>query len=98
MAESERFSYEGLFSKNSAVGARGSTPRPKYDFAVAYPDPETLPLDGLASSLKEALDRDGKDLAYYPNPAGLPSLRELLLSSDTFHVDGDATTFPIRCA
>ncbi|MCH7713242.1 MAG: aminotransferase class I/II-fold pyridoxal phosphate-dependent enzyme [Chloroflexi bacterium] len=79
MADSERFSYEGLFSKNSvAVGGRGSAPRPKYDFAVAYPDPETLPLDGLASSLKEALDREGKDLAYYPDPAGLPSLRRLV--------------------
>ncbi len=78
MAESQRFSYENLFSKNSAVVAPGVALRPKYDFAVAYPDPETLPLDGLAASLKEALDREGKDLAYYPNSAGLPSLRRLV--------------------
>ena len=78
MADSERFSYEGLFSRNSAVVAPGASPRPKFDFAVAYPDPETLPLDGLASSLKEALDREGKDMAYYPNSAGLPSLRRLV--------------------
>ena len=78
MVESQRFSYESLFSKNSTIVAPGASPRPKYDFAVAYPDPETLPLDGLAVSLKEALNREGKDLAYYPNSAGLPSLRRLV--------------------
>ena len=78
MVESQRFSYESLFSKNSTIVAPGASPRPKYDFAVAYPDPETLPLDGLATSLKEALNREGKDLAYYPNSAGLPSLRRLV--------------------
>ena len=35
MAASERFNYESLFSKNSTVVAPGSSPRPKYDFAVA---------------------------------------------------------------
>ena len=78
MAASERFNYESLFSKNSTVVAPGSSPRPKYDFAVAYPDPETLPLDGLAAALTNALAREGKDLAYYPNSAGLPSLRRLV--------------------
>jgi len=78
MAASERFNYESLFSKNSTVVAPGASPRPKYDFAVAYPDPETLPLDGLAASLKNALAREGKELAYYPNSAGLPSLRRLV--------------------
>ena len=60
------------------MGVRSTFPRPKYDFAVAYPDPETLPLEGLAQALKVALEREGTDLAYYPHTAGLPSLRRLV--------------------
>ncbi len=78
MADSERFSYQGLFAKNAPVGAKTAFPRAKYDFAVAYPDPDTLPLEGLASALKTALEREGKDLAYYPDYAGLGSLRQLV--------------------
>ena len=74
----QRFDYQRIFSKNSTVGARGTFPRPKYDFAVAYPDPTTLPLEGLAQSLKAALEREGTDLAYYPHTAGLESLRKLV--------------------
>ena len=72
------FDYQPLFSKASKIGARSTFPRPKYDFAVAYPDPDTLPLEGLAKALKEALDREGAELAYYPHTAGLPSLRQLV--------------------
>ncbi|PKB78588.1 MAG: hypothetical protein BZY88_17640 [SAR202 cluster bacterium Io17-Chloro-G9] len=74
----QQFDYQQLFSKNSRVGARSTFPRPKYDFAVAYPDPDTLPLEGLAQSLKVALEREGADLAYYPHTAGLLSLRQLV--------------------
>jgi len=74
----QQFDYQQFFSKNSTVGARSTFPRPKYDFAVAYPDPDTLPLEGLAQSLKAALERDGTDLAYYPHTAGLQSLRQLV--------------------
>ena len=72
------FNYEGLFSAHAPVSTRGGNRNARYDFAVAYPDPDTLPLDGLVEALKVALDREGKDLAYYPVPAGLPSLRELV--------------------
>ncbi|MFQ6026070.1 MAG: PLP-dependent aminotransferase family protein [Dehalococcoidia bacterium] len=73
------FSYQGLFAANAPVTTRGGNPRAKYDFAVAYPDPDSLPLDGLLESLKVALDREGRDLAYYPVPAGLPKLREYVV-------------------
>jgi 2-aminoadipate transaminase len=78
MTAPQRFSYEGLFSAHAPVSVRGGNRNARYDFAVAYPDPDTLPLDGLVEALKTALDREGRDLAYYPVPAGLPSLRELV--------------------
>ena len=45
MSDANRFNYEGLFAKNAPVGAKTTFRRPKYDFAVAYPDPDTLPLE-----------------------------------------------------
>ena len=78
MEESRNFSYDNLFAKNAPVTVAGTFRRAKYDFAVAYPDPDTLPLDGLADALKVALDREGKDLAYYPVGVGLASLRQLV--------------------
>ena len=78
MAGSEPFSYEQLFAKRSSVAAFGPSRYAKYDFAVAKPDPDTLPLDGLAEAVKVALDRDGRSLAQYPDTAGLTSLRELV--------------------
>ncbi len=78
MAGSIPFSYERLFASGVPVSKAGGWPHAKYDFAVAYPDPDTLPLDGLADSLRAALHRDGKDLAFYPDAAGLHSLRVLL--------------------
>ncbi|MBI4219161.1 MAG: PLP-dependent aminotransferase family protein [Chloroflexi bacterium] len=75
---SSKFSYEGLFSSRSQDAPVRKVVHPKYDFVVAYPDPETVPLQGLTEGLKRGLDRDGKDLAYYPHPQGLPELRELV--------------------
>ena len=76
MATSNPFRYDGLYSRGALEIPRGENRHAKYDFAVAYPDPETLPLDGLAESLKIALEREGKSLALYPVSTGLPSLRE----------------------
>ena len=78
MAGTDRFSFENLFAKNAPVGAKTSFRRPKYDFAVAYPDPDTLPLEGLANAMRTALKREGKELSYYPDYVGLLSLRELI--------------------
>ena len=48
--------YENLFSQSAPEGIEdGAVKRGKYDFAVAYPDPETLPLDDLSESLSNAL-------------------------------------------
>ena len=63
MATSSPFSYDGLYSQVSVPIARGENRHAKYDFAVAYPDPDTLPLEGLADSLRVALEREGKGLA-----------------------------------
>ena len=76
MTTSSPFSYDGLYSQQSVPVVRGESRHARYDFAVAYPDPDTLPLEGLADSLRVALEREGRDLAIYPVPAGLPSLRE----------------------
>ena len=78
MSTSQPFNYEGFFAENVPVTARTPNRRAKYDFAVAYPAPETLPLDDLADSLRDALVREGDELAYYPDPAGMPALREFV--------------------
>ncbi|MSQ08017.1 MAG: PLP-dependent aminotransferase family protein [Dehalococcoidia bacterium] len=76
------FSYEGVFSKGSQDTPIRVVQHAKYDFAVAYPAPETLPLDGLTEALKIALDKNGdeiaRNMAYYPQVAGLPELREFV--------------------
>ena len=73
-----QFNYDGLFAANAPVTTRSANRYAKYDFAVAYPDPDTLPLDGLADALRVALEREGRDLAYYPVAAGYLPLRELV--------------------
>ena len=78
MANPQRFSYQQLFARNVPLAQGGANRHAKYDFAVAYPDPDTLPLDGLVEAIKVALDREGKDLAYYPEAAGLRTLRQLV--------------------
>ena len=75
---SQPFSYESLFAQNVPITARAPNRKAKYDFAVAYPAPETMPLDGLVDAVREAMDREGRDLSYYPHPAGLPALREFV--------------------
>ncbi len=77
MAESTAFSYDDLFADDLPDSPpRGGTVRQKYDFAVAYPAPETLPLDDLADALRDGLREEGSDLAVYPHPQGYPPLRE----------------------
>ena len=78
MALDEAFDYRGLFAKSAPITPKASSRHATYDFAVAYPDPDTLPLDGLVDALKVALDRGGRDLAYYPEATGLLALRELV--------------------
>ena len=59
MADSQ-FSFDGLFAKNAPVAKEAPVvKRGKYDFAVAYPDPASLPLEGLLDGLKEAMAEEG---------------------------------------
>ena len=74
-----RFSFDDLIARNiPETPPTGAPNRAKYDFAVAYPDPESLPLDDLAESLKTALQEEGEGLAVYPHPQGYPPLREFV--------------------
>ena len=79
-ATSTHFSYEGLFSERSQDTPINSVAHAEYDFAVAYPAPETSPMDGLIGALQTAMDSRGdevaRQMAYYPQPAGSPELRE----------------------
>jgi len=79
------FSYEGLFSAGSKDEPMSAAAHARYDFAVAYPAPETLPLDGLLEGLRVGLEREGRDLAYYPVALGSPELRELV--AEKLHSD-----------
>ena len=94
MPDSPQFSYEGHFSKSAhQARPRGVVRRGKYDFATAYPDPASLPLDDLVDSLKSALQEEGRGLAVYPQPEGYPPLREFVagkLAKDRdIHVTAD---------
>ncbi|MEM7033108.1 MAG: PLP-dependent aminotransferase family protein [Chloroflexota bacterium] len=73
------FSYAGLYAQAAAEPKPlGMAPRGKYDFAVAYPDPDSIPLDDLLASLKIAFDEEGGDLALYAHPQGYTPLREFI--------------------
>ena len=41
-----QFNYDSLFAANAPITTRGVNRNAKYDFAVAYPDPNTLPAGG----------------------------------------------------
>jgi 2-aminoadipate transaminase len=79
VTEDQGFSYDGLFAGSAPEPQTAGPPRrARYDFAVAYPDPDSVPLDGLADSLRDALQDEGRDLAVYPHPDGYPPLREFV--------------------
>ena len=75
-----KFSYDGLFTEKSEDLPMSVVEHAKYDFAVAYPAPETLPMDGLVRALQVAVDARGdeiaRQMAYYPHVKGSPELRE----------------------
>ncbi|GIV80251.1 PLP-dependent aminotransferase family protein [Litorilinea aerophila] len=107
MSANNSFSYEQLFARNAAEPAPLGMPRRgRYDFAVAYPDPETLPLDELVEGLRQALAEEGRDLAIYHHRQGYPPLREYVankLARDRdIHVSpddiilGDGSSQPIH--
>ena len=79
MAKTQPFSFDDHFAESAPQGgARGAGRRGKYDFATAYPDPGSLPLNELVESLSGALAEEGRDLAVYPHQQGYPPLREFV--------------------
>ena len=93
MANPQPFSFKDLFAKNAPEGRDApKVKRGKYDFAVAYPDPASLPLDGLMDSLKQALSEEGGDLAIYAHQSGYEPLRELV--ADKLARDRDINISP----
>lgn len=74
----DQFNYDSFFSANSQESTPGTVRHSKYDFAVAYPDPDNLPLEELIESVRAGFEREGRDLAYYSTAAGDPELRKLV--------------------
>ena len=72
--------YNSFFANNVPQNSvlNEPLPRPKYDFAVAFPDPDHFPIGDLHESLGEALKDQGRDLVFYPHPQGLLEFRELV--------------------
>ena len=73
-----KFSFNKIFSNNSEEQEVSYPVHAEYDFAVAYPAPETIPIDGLLEGLRKGLEREGADLAYYPDPFGSHELRNFI--------------------
>lgn len=79
MSEAGAFRYENLFARTSpAPRLRFLERRGKYDFAIAYPDPSSLPLNGLLAGVQEAVAEQGQDLALYLTGHGHRPLREFV--------------------
>ena len=75
----EQFTWAGMYARSAAEPkGLGQGKRGRYDFAVAYPDPGSLPLEGLLDGLKQAMDDEGGDLSLYANPQGYTPLREFV--------------------
>ncbi len=74
----QTFDLSDLYSENSVDTELKVPKHAKYDFATAQPDPTSIPFKGLTDALSSMLERQGTDLAYYPDARGIPELRELI--------------------
>ncbi len=93
MSSTSQFSYESLFADGLPEGrSRQAAKRAKYDFAVAYPDPDTIPGDELVESLAAAMREEAGSLALYPNAQGYLPLREYV--SEKLGSDRGIATHP----
>ena len=73
--------YDKLFSGNLPApvdSPAGSDADTKYVFSVTYADAQSLPSEGLALAMRDAMRRDGPELAQYPPPQGHEGMRELI--------------------
>ena len=80
MSKRSLFAQENVYSRSipQQPGPRQAHPGATYDFGVAYPDPDSLPLAELAEGLRVGLEEEGRELAKYPHPSGYPPLREYI--------------------
>ena len=86
------FDFQSIFAEHTPEGGRGArSRRGKYDFAVAYPDPVSLPHEQILECLNEALSETGDDLAIYPHPQGNTPLREYVAEKLRRERDIDST-------
>ena len=80
MSISSKFNFDNLWSEKSTDADRLLTQHAKYDFAVAYPPFEAVPMYGLIDGLKSKVDANLEkvsiEMAYYPQVQGDESLRE----------------------
>ena len=73
--------YKKLFSRNLPMTVdmpAGLAAATKYVFSVTYAVPDTLPTEGLSDAMRDAMQREGLDLAPYPPPQGHKGMRELI--------------------
>jgi 2-aminoadipate transaminase len=73
--------YTNLFSRNipAPMDFPAALMKPaRYVFSVTYTDPDTLPAEEMWEEMREAMRREGRDLALYPLPQGHAGLRELI--------------------
>ena len=53
----------------------------KYVFSVTNADPHSAPFVGMADALRDAMSREGPDIAKYPPPQGHVGLREMITAN-----------------
>lgn len=91
MTTTQKFSFDSLYSKGAEATPVRKVEHAEYDFAVAYPAPETLPMYGLIQALQAKMDSDAeqvaREMAYYPHTLGSPELREY--TSEKLKADRD---------
>jgi 2-aminoadipate transaminase len=76
----EKLDFSSLIASKVPPGImRGAAARPKYDFGVGFPDPESFPMEGLHEALGRALKDKGRNLVLYPDPQGHPEMREFVV-------------------
>jgi 2-aminoadipate transaminase len=51
----------------------------EFNFGAGNPDPGVFPSQALGEVAQRVLARDGQELAHYPDPLGLPALREIAI-------------------
>ena len=68
----DKFRYDALFAANAPEVPPGKTRHARYDFAVAYPNPDTLPLDGLADAVRYRAVARGPRPGLLHRPRRLP--------------------------